>query len=179
MVDDGGAARYVACRGPAPAPNAEVSVTGQERAAFRFNGTAVRFVEAEQVLLSVRSVLDAPEQYAGKTVQVQGVIGRGLSLAGKTAYELRGKDGGAMVVWSERPQPASGAECVVTGEVSIAEALGRTVAVTMVEHEVAPVHASAATGAGAARGPSPSSESGTRPESGETAPHGRADAPGK
>lgn len=133
-------------REAAPAISAEVRVEGVDTPAFRFDGTAVRFVEAETVTLSVHSILDAPEQYAGRTVRVEGITGRGMSLGGRTAYELRGLKGGVLVVWSEGGQPVSERECVVTGEVGTTRALGRTVAVTMVEQEIAPLRGSDSAG---------------------------------
>jgi len=136
IITETSGARLVVCQEPAPALNARVTVAGLPTEALRFNGATLSFIEADRVILTVGSLIDAPREYLGRAVTLEGTTGKGLSLAGRTAYEFQGDDGHSIVVWTDKGQPVTGQRGLLTGQANLTEVGGRIIATTMVEQEL-------------------------------------------
>ena len=77
----------------------------------------------------IRSLLDEPQRYDGRTVQVEGTVTRSIGVLGMGAYEIDDGTGTIVVIASGQGVPREGARTKAKGTFeSVFSLAGRTVA---------------------------------------------------
>lgn len=84
---------------------------------------------------SIKTLLDDPASYDGKTVAVAGTVGRSIGVLGYGAYELSDGTGTLPIVSKTGGAPREGAEVAVRGEFKSAFTLGTTTVAALIEKD--------------------------------------------
>jgi hypothetical protein len=83
----------------------------------------------------IKTLLDDPGRYDGKTVKVAGVVKGGISILDVGTYQIDDGTGTLYVVTKEGGAPREGARVGVQGEFKSAFTLGTTTAAVLVEKQ--------------------------------------------